>query len=330
MRRLSVCLLFAVIAAIAGCSDSTSPGGVLNTTVAVDPQTGTVITDFRLTAGARSLDGRALEYRWDFESDGTYDTGWSSESAVSHRYASGDTITVTVEARDGNDSGTATTTLVLRTDHGTVVEQIPLPPIAARAYYAGLTNDGLDFWASTWTGDIYKLDGATGARIDSIDGLTNWTGSLVWDGEYLWVAESSYLRKRDPETGEQLSLFPVAYSAQVGGVAWDGEVFYFGSDMNSAGTEGDGLIHIYTPEGTETGALTSPAGSTDPRGLAHDGENLWVVIEDADTLYCVDPDDGSVNWTVPCAVSHGDLTVRDGYLWIFVYTGSSELRKIVP
>ncbi len=329
MRKLF--LLFAVVAvAAAGCSDSTSPSAVLDVSAAVDPPTGTVITDFMLSAGATSTGGRAIEFRWDFESDGTYDTDWSTEAVAYHRYASGDTITVTVEARDGSDTGTATTTLHLRTDHGTVVDQIALPPILLRAYYSGFTNDGQDFWISTWTGDIYKLSGTTGVRVDSIPGLTSWTGSLVWDGEHLWVTESSYLHERDTETGAQLSYFPVAYSAQTGGVAWDGEVFYYGSNRNYAGTQGDGLIHIYTSDGTETGTLTTPGEDADPRGLAYDGENLWVAVEDGDTLYCVDPDDGSVNWTVPYSDEHGDLTVRDGYLWIIAYGSPPSLAQLVP
>ncbi|MBD3366745.1 MAG: PQQ-binding-like beta-propeller repeat protein [Candidatus Eisenbacteria bacterium] len=160
--------------------------------------------------------------------------------------------------------------------------------------------------------------------------MTNWTGSLAWDGDNLWVSENSYLHERDPETGAQLSYFPTAYSAQTGGVAWDGEVFYYGSDMNNAGTQGDGLIHVYMPDGTETGTLTTPGGSDSPSGLAYDGENLWVTIDEGDTLYCVHPGNGSVNWTVPYSETHGDLTVRDGYLWIVTYGAPPELTKIVP
>jgi hypothetical protein len=38
-----------------------------------------------------------------------------------------------------------------------------------------------------------------------------------------------------------LSSCAVVYSAQPGGLAWDGEGFYHGSHMNNEGDEGDGL-----------------------------------------------------------------------------------------
>jgi hypothetical protein len=327
MRKL--CLLLALAALVAGCSDSTSPSAAVDPALAVDPPTGTVITDFMLTASSRNAGSRALEYRWDFESDGTYDTGWSSESVTYHRYASGDTITVTVEARDGGDTGTASATLVLRTDHGTIVDQMTLPPLAEQTSYAGITNDGHDFWVSTWRGDIYKLSATTCAKIDSIDGLTNWTGGLDYDGEHLWVYENQFVHERDPATGERPSYFAACYSAFVGGVAWDGQRFYVGSDKAGAG-DGDGLIHVHSADGAETGTIPTPGGSDSPRGLACDGENLWVVIEGGDTLYCVNPDDGSVRRTVAFDTGHGDLTVRDGYLWTFTSGSPRQLTKVVP
>ncbi|MBD3366744.1 MAG: hypothetical protein GF405_01055 [Candidatus Eisenbacteria bacterium] len=56
MRKL--CLLIALATFVAGCSDSTSPTAVVNLSLSVDPPTGTVITDFTLTAGARSSGSR--------------------------------------------------------------------------------------------------------------------------------------------------------------------------------------------------------------------------------------------------------------------------------
>jgi PKD repeat protein len=44
----------------------------------------------------------ALEVRWDWESDGTWDTGWSNEKIVTHQYAAEGSYNVALEVRDSN------------------------------------------------------------------------------------------------------------------------------------------------------------------------------------------------------------------------------------
>ena len=44
---------------------------------------------------------RTLEVRWDFEGDGVWDTGWSTERVATHRYAEAGTYTVRLEVRAG-------------------------------------------------------------------------------------------------------------------------------------------------------------------------------------------------------------------------------------
>ncbi|TET90686.1 MAG: PKD domain-containing protein [Methanomassiliicoccales archaeon] len=47
-------------------------------------------------------DGDALEYRWDFENDGVWDTGWSSDPAAEHIYWDDFVGEVAVEAREAS------------------------------------------------------------------------------------------------------------------------------------------------------------------------------------------------------------------------------------
>jgi len=49
-----------------------------------------------------------LSYRWDFDNDGTYDTGFSADPTTSHSYPDEYTGTVCVEVSDGHYSDTAT------------------------------------------------------------------------------------------------------------------------------------------------------------------------------------------------------------------------------
>lgn len=67
----------------------------------------------------------ALSFRWDWESDGTYDKNWSGDPLAQHSYSQPGQYTVTLEVRD-SDGATATATHNLL-----VTGQAPLRPVAA-------------------------------------------------------------------------------------------------------------------------------------------------------------------------------------------------------
>jgi thiol-disulfide isomerase/thioredoxin/PKD repeat protein len=54
------------------------------------------------------LNNEALQYRWDFDSDGTWDTEWSAEVTASHAWADDWRGTATMQATDGEASATDT------------------------------------------------------------------------------------------------------------------------------------------------------------------------------------------------------------------------------
>jgi len=64
-------------------------------------------------SSSSDLDGDALEYRWDFDADGTWDTAWSSSSTTTHTWYDDYTGTVYLEVFDGRlrDIDTATVTV---------------------------------------------------------------------------------------------------------------------------------------------------------------------------------------------------------------------------
>lgn len=331
MRTVQAIVLWTIIATLAillgGCSSSTSPSDeVPAADLTVTPTAGTVLTDFVFDASGSVSGNRALEFRWDWENDGTWDTDWSSESSATRRFAAGDTIVTVVEVREGSKSDNVSVSFTLDTRHGEVVGTLTIPT----GYIPhGLTSDGTDFWFAGWLDDIYRMDAVTGAIVDTMAGLTNWTGAITWDGTHLWVRDGGSLFERDPETGATLSSFGLVYSAQAGGAAWDGEEFYIGSDI--ADRDADGLIHTYTPDGTETGSFPTPRGNVHPRDLAFDGVSLWVVVSGVDTLYVVDPDNGAVQRTVGTP-AHGEYaTVKDDHVWVVTWPGlDGVLAKIVP
>ncbi|UCE44713.1 MAG: right-handed parallel beta-helix repeat-containing protein [Methanobacteriota archaeon] len=69
----------------------------------VSPSTGYVSTVFSVDASSCSDaedDLSELEVRWNWESDGTWDTSWSVEKTDSHQYSAEGTYTITLEVKD--------------------------------------------------------------------------------------------------------------------------------------------------------------------------------------------------------------------------------------
>jgi hypothetical protein len=326
---LAVSLLSLVLLA-ASCSSSTSPDdpSSIHAHLSVSPASGTIITDFTLDASGSGAVPRALEYRWDWNNDGTWDTDWSDDATVSRRFDRPENARIAVLVTDGADGDVGWAKIGLDLEHGSVVSQATLEP-----GFAVLGSDGTSLWVSNWNHHpalLFEIDPATGATIRPLRAPSDWPCGIAWDGTSLWVTDyidEMKMFRLDPSDGTVLSFFPVVYSHSPGGLVWDGQYFYHGSWWES-GSAADGKIHKYTNDGTHVAAFDTPGGYVRPNGLAHDGENLWVSVQEADTLYVVDPDDGSVLRSVHVADSGGRLAVLGDHVW--VGEASHTLLKVVP
>jgi PKD repeat protein len=80
-------------------STNTAP----NAAFTVNPTGGDTHTVFQFNASGSS-DAEdvpsALEVRWDWENDGTWDTGWRTAKTASHTYSSSGAYTVRLRVRD--------------------------------------------------------------------------------------------------------------------------------------------------------------------------------------------------------------------------------------
>ncbi len=85
----------------------------------VTPTTGTTATPFELNASGSS-DAEdataALEVRWDWNDDGTWDTSWSTVKTAQHTFATAGTHTVALAVRDTGGLENTTTSDVVVTD----------------------------------------------------------------------------------------------------------------------------------------------------------------------------------------------------------------------
>lgn len=329
MRLVSALVLVVALCA-AGCSDSGSDGTTVEAELNVTPAAGTVITDFVLDASGSTTGARALEFRWDWNGDGTWDTDWSSEATITRRFAEGGTLSVYVQVSDGTDTGTTFASVVVDGRHGYMEYIFDFPP-SALPY--DLAYDGAHVWVTNWSWATYKLDAVTGDSLGTIPGNSGWTGGITWDGAYLWTvgyAGGTKLFKQDPEDGSIEGSFNAIYSAHSSGLDWDadGGVFYYGSSVGTSG--GDGAIHVYTPDGTHVSSFPSPRGSDDPRGVAFDGVNAWVVIDGSDSLYVVDPSDGDVLRVIDTPGRSAGIEIVDDHVLVILSGSPARLARVVP
>jgi hypothetical protein len=78
--------------------------------VGASPVVGSTRTSFNLTAIASDFDGDSVQLRFDVDGDGKYETGWSSATQRTQKFATPGTYRVTVQVRDAHNAlSTATT-----------------------------------------------------------------------------------------------------------------------------------------------------------------------------------------------------------------------------
>jgi len=328
----TLALFAAVIATacfIGGCSSSSSgPDETLEADLVLSPPTGTVIRDVLCDASGSASRSRALEYRWDFDGDGTWDTDWESEATIEHRFSGADTFTVIVKVRDGQQTDEAEAQFVVDNRHGHEVSATLVGGNGPQC----LAWDGSHIWRTDWSADeFYRTDPFTGTVAETLAAVSQWPNGIEWDGTSLWTTDfTSGMRmyQVDPATGDTLFSFPAGGSNFAGGVAWDGTYLYQG---RQPGAGWPGSINKYLPDGTFVEELPAPRGTAEPFGLAFDGENLWCADANADSLYALDPTDGAVRWAIHVEYLKWGVTVDDeGMLWVHRTGIGYHIARIVP
>lgn len=143
-----------------------APRPVLN----ISPESGNIKTVFTFDASTTADDEDSLnllEFRWDYEGDGFYDTPWSSEPVITHTYANAGPYNPAVIARDPSQ----------------------LSASAKKELRVSLNNPELvvDF---TWnpqdgsTADVYVFDGSTSYDPNDPDNTFTYRWDFNADGYY--------------------------------------------------------------------------------------------------------------------------------------------------
>ena len=97
-------------------------------------------------------DGIIIEYRWDFENDGLFDTEWTKEILITHSYFNSGNYTIKLQVKDDNQA-TGVTQLII-----TIIQLTPplqLPIAQANGPYQAYANQTITFHSN----DSYDPDG---------------------------------------------------------------------------------------------------------------------------------------------------------------------------
>ncbi len=136
-------------------------------------------TAFSLEAGvSRDLENQSLQFRWDWESDSSWDTGWSAIAGATHPYTTPGIKIITLQVQDSLGASSSVTRSVEVTTANTV-------PVAAftivdGARRFGTTSPGFTFDATT------SHDGET--ALADLEFRWDFDGNGSWDTSWATVA----------------------------------------------------------------------------------------------------------------------------------------------
>lgn len=192
----------------------------------------------------------------------------------------------------------------------------------------GIAWDGTHLWVIDGQQRmLYKLDPFEGKPIQELEVAVEKPRSLAWDGANFWVVDEAegLILRIDPETGEQVKSIPAPPVEVEGpwsysGLTWDGEKLWLAVSAAWCSS-----VKCIDPESGEIVCSLFPM--CDPRGLASDGNYLWMIaynegdnpskiaqrVISKDLAEMAQSQDFIADIPV---IDPGDMTFMDGGLWI--------------
>lgn len=101
--------------------------------ITISPSSGDTETSFQFDASDSSDPEdatSALQVRWDWETDGVWDTNYSTTHTATHKYISADSYTVTMEVKDSNGLTDTTNSTIAVTDDNIAINNTTITPKA--------------------------------------------------------------------------------------------------------------------------------------------------------------------------------------------------------
>ena len=292
----------------------------------VSPDSGYVTTDFNMDASASSDpdedSGDDLVFRWDWESDGSWDTSWNSDETITHRHPTSGIVNVTLEVRDLGQLSDSTTREI------TIFNTPPS---------AGFTINPAEGGVST----VFYFD--AGTSVDLEDGIANLEMRWDWEDDGYWDTQWStekvashqfqeidtyYIRLQVRDTGgleDEVSIklivtpdivwdfrYPASTVGSSPAIGNDGTI-YIGSE--------DTYLYAINPDGTLKWRYQTGDQITSSPAI---GDNGTIIFGSHDNVvYALQPD-GTLSWSYNLGhrIGGSAAIASDGTVYIAPYNGS--------
>jgi PKD repeat protein len=240
-------------------------------------------------AGSSDPDGDPLQYRWDFDNDGIWDTGYSSSAVAAHTWADDYSGNVVVEVYDGYATTTASTALTVANAKPTITSISgptgPLPLGSGVSLIGNFTDPG--------TVDTHTATFAWGDGTSSNGTINESGGSGTAAGSHVYTTPGVYrvtLTVTDDDGGSDTEefLFAVIFdptgSFVTGGGAIDSPLGAYALNPALTGKASFGFVSKYLKGATVPTGNTQfqfQAGDLSFHSIAYE----WLVISGARAQY---------------------------------------------
>jgi len=309
----------------------------------MDPPWGTVETLFHLDASGSSNPSdpnQTLEVRWDFESDGSWDTQWQTEKTTTHQYPVPGRYAALLEVR--NELGLSDTTSIIADVSPRILWEVWIDNEAW-----GEDTPGIDDFGNIYLGcggEIIVIDpagntlwsaaveGHAFAPTLSGDGrlfASNYAGLSAFntDGSLIWHYPSLEITQASVALGSDTTIYMGSRDRMIrainpdGSLKWDYEAAY--QIVAAPVIDGNGILYIgavhryyaFDPNGSVKWFRDFEDSFWQPAAIAVDG-TLYVSTTEG-TLYALDPLDGEVLWAfeTTCQGTFSPVIAVDGTIY---------------
>jgi hypothetical protein len=228
-------------------------------------------------SGSTDPNDDQLQYRWDFDNNGIWDTPWSDSPYASHTWCDDHVGTAKVEVSDGLETDTATASVTVLNVAPTV-EAGPDQEVTQgdTVYFSGgFIDPGCDTWTYTWSfGDGSPVQ--TGICTPSIP----ITATHIYTYPDVYTAT---LTVRDDDGGVESDMVQITVTPKYVDIDSEGvKVTYMLSKFGKV---------YYTRRANDnwwpygTGAQQPPLSGKEYVGVASDGINQVYIVRDDGTVY---------------------------------------------
>jgi len=178
-------------------------------------------------------DGDTLQYRWDLDNDGTWDTGWLTNDVFDHTWHDDWSGTVKLEVSDGTDTDTDTASVTINNE-APVIDVLNAFPTTV---YSGGTVNFYGHFKDRGTEDTHTIDWTFGDG-NSASGTLDPTNIYYVPGVY-----SVTLRVEDDDGGVdkeklEITVLPVFLDIDVKPGSWPNSINLNGNGVVAVGVFG--------------------------------------------------------------------------------------------